>query len=102
MRRWSDLAERVAATTRTSEKTALLADYLRSLTADELPIARAGTPRKLTAAAIAALAAPRNLIVNGFPDVWQRGTSFTNQTVSGAVTYAADRWLGNRTAAGDM
>jgi DNA ligase-1 len=39
MRRWSDLAERVAATTRTSEKTALLADYLRSLDADELPIA---------------------------------------------------------------
>lgn len=39
MRRWSDLAERVAATTRTSEKTALLADYLRSLDADELPLA---------------------------------------------------------------
>jgi DNA ligase-1 len=39
MRRWSDLAERVAATTRTSEKTALLADYLRSLTPVELPIA---------------------------------------------------------------
>lgn len=39
MRRWSDLAERVAATTRTSEKTALLADYLRDLTPDELPIA---------------------------------------------------------------
>ena len=39
MRRWSDLAERVAATTRTSEKTALLADYLRSLMPDELPIA---------------------------------------------------------------
>ena len=39
MRRWSDLAERVAATTRTSEKTALLADYLRSLTPPELPIA---------------------------------------------------------------
>jgi DNA ligase-1 len=39
MRRWSELAERVAATTRTSEKTALLAEYLRSLTADELPIA---------------------------------------------------------------
>jgi DNA ligase 1 len=39
MRRWSDLAERVAATTRTSEKTALLADYLRSLAPDELPIA---------------------------------------------------------------
>jgi DNA ligase-1 len=29
----------VAATTRTSEKTALLADYLRSLTPDELPVA---------------------------------------------------------------
>jgi len=39
MRRWSDLAERLAATTRTSEKTAILADYLRTLTADELPIA---------------------------------------------------------------
>ena len=39
MRRWSELAERVAATTRTSEKTALLAEYLRSLTPDELPIA---------------------------------------------------------------
>ena len=38
MRRWSDLAERVAATTRTSEKTALLADYLRSLAHDALPI----------------------------------------------------------------
>ena len=39
MRRWSDLAERVAGTTRTSEKTALLADYLRSLTPAELSIA---------------------------------------------------------------
>ena len=39
MRRWSELAERVAATTRTSEKTALLAEYLRSLDADELPVA---------------------------------------------------------------
>ena len=39
MRRWSELAERVAATTRTSEKTALLADYLRTLTPEELPIA---------------------------------------------------------------
>jgi DNA ligase 1 len=39
MRRWSELAERVAATTRTSEKTALLAEYLRSLSPDELPIA---------------------------------------------------------------
>jgi len=39
MRRWSELAERVAATTRTSEKTGLLAEYLRTLTPDELPIA---------------------------------------------------------------
>jgi DNA ligase-1 len=39
MRRWSELAERVAGTTRTSEKTALLADYLRSLAPAELPIA---------------------------------------------------------------
>ena len=36
MHRWSELAERVAATSRTSEKTALLADYLRTLTPDEL------------------------------------------------------------------
>jgi DNA ligase-1 len=39
MRRWSELAERVAGTTRTSEKTALLADYLRTLAPVELPIA---------------------------------------------------------------
>ena len=39
MRRWSELAERVASTTRTSEKTGLLADYLRTMNADELPIA---------------------------------------------------------------
>jgi DNA ligase-1 len=39
MRRWSELAERLAATTRTSEKTAMLADYLRELSPAELPIA---------------------------------------------------------------
>ncbi len=39
MRRWSELAERLAATTRTSEKTEILADYLRSLSPAELPIA---------------------------------------------------------------
>src|SRR5215210_6041909 len=39
MRRWSELAERVAGTTRTSEKTALLAGYLRDLPPAELPIA---------------------------------------------------------------
>jgi DNA ligase 1 len=39
MRRWSEVAERVAATTRTSEKTAVLADYLAGLTPAELPLA---------------------------------------------------------------
>ena len=39
MRRWSEVAERVAATTRTSEKTAILAGYFGGLTANELPIA---------------------------------------------------------------
>jgi DNA ligase-1 len=39
MRRWSELAERVAATTKTSEKTALLAEYFRGLSPRELPIA---------------------------------------------------------------
>src|SRR4051812_16165323 len=39
MRRWSELAERVASTTRTSEKTGLLAEYLRTLDEEELPIA---------------------------------------------------------------
>ncbi len=39
MRRWSEVAERVAATTRTSEKSALLAEYFAGLTAAELPIA---------------------------------------------------------------
>ncbi|MFM2106378.1 MAG: hypothetical protein RL338_1410 [Chloroflexota bacterium] len=36
MRRWSELAERVAATTRTSEKTRLIADHLRGLPPGEL------------------------------------------------------------------
>ncbi|MEW5990212.1 MAG: ATP-dependent DNA ligase [Chloroflexota bacterium] len=39
MRRWSELAERVAATTRTSEKTGLLADYFVSLEPGDLPTA---------------------------------------------------------------
>ena len=39
MRRWSELAGRVAATTRTSEKTALLAEYFGALPPDDLPIA---------------------------------------------------------------
>ena len=39
MHRWSELAERVAGTTRTSEKTGLLADYLRTLDPAELRVA---------------------------------------------------------------
>ena len=39
MRRWSELAERIAATSRTSEKTGLLADYLATLTPAELSVA---------------------------------------------------------------
>jgi len=39
MRRWSEVAERVAATTRTSEKSALLAEYFTGLRPAELPIA---------------------------------------------------------------
>ena len=39
MRRWSEIAERVAATARTSEKTGLLAEYFRSLDAADLAIA---------------------------------------------------------------
>ena len=39
MRRWSEVAERVAGTTRTSEKTAVLADYLAGLSPAELPVA---------------------------------------------------------------
>jgi DNA ligase-1 len=39
MRRWSEVADRVAATTRTSEKSSLLAEYFAGLSAAELPIA---------------------------------------------------------------
>ncbi|HUR15892.1 MAG TPA: ATP-dependent DNA ligase [Candidatus Limnocylindrales bacterium] len=39
MRRWSEVANRIAATTRTTEKVGTLAEYLRSLSAAELPIA---------------------------------------------------------------
>ncbi len=39
MHRWSETATRIAATSRTSEKVATLAAYLRSLTPDELPLA---------------------------------------------------------------
>ncbi len=39
MRRWSEVAARIAATSRTTEKVSTLAEYLRSLNAAELPIA---------------------------------------------------------------
>ncbi|MFI5199609.1 MAG: hypothetical protein ACHQXL_04490, partial [Candidatus Limnocylindrales bacterium] len=39
MRRWSEVAERVSATTRTSVKTHLLADYLREIDVEQLPVA---------------------------------------------------------------
>ena len=39
MRRWSEATDQVAATTRTSEKTDILAAYLASLGDDELPVA---------------------------------------------------------------
>ena len=39
MRRWAEVADRVSATTKTSEKTAILAAYLASLDADDLPVA---------------------------------------------------------------
>ena len=39
MRRWSDTADLVAATTRTSEKTQILAAYLASLPSEDLPVA---------------------------------------------------------------
>jgi DNA ligase-1 len=75
MRRWSELAERVAATTRTSEKTGLLADYLRTLDPDELTIAvvfLTGRP---------------------FPEADQRATGIGWATISSAVAQVvgADR-----------
>ncbi len=39
MQRWSAVTRAIAATSRTSQKTALLAEYLRSLSDDELPLA---------------------------------------------------------------
>ena len=41
MRRWSDVADAVAATTKTSEKTSILAAYLGSLDPVDLPVAAA-------------------------------------------------------------
>jgi len=95
MRRWSELAERVAATTRTSEKTALLADYLRTLDPEEMKIAvvfLTGRP---------------------FPEADQRATGLGWATISSAVAQvggvdraglaeAYDRYSDLATAVGDV
>jgi len=39
MRRWSEVADRVGATSKTSEKTAILAEYLATLAPEALPVA---------------------------------------------------------------
>jgi ATP-dependent DNA ligase len=83
MRRWSELAERVASTTRTSEKTALLADYLRTLDEDELPIAvvfLTGRP---------------------FPEADQRATGIGWATIATAVGQVAGTGRGDLGAAYD-
>jgi len=67
MRRWSELAERVAATTRTSEKTGLLADYVRTLEPDDLP----------TAAVF--------LTGRAFPETDQRATGLGWATMAAAI-----------------
>jgi len=70
--RWSALAERVAATTRTSEKTGLLANYLSTLSSDDLPIA-----------AVFLTGRP-------FAESDQRATGLGWATVSAVVTSVAD------------
>jgi DNA ligase-1 len=67
MRRWSELAERVAGTTRTSEKTGLLAEYFRSLEPDHLP----------TAAVF--------LTGRAFPETDQRATGLGWATMAAAI-----------------
>jgi len=68
MRRWSQLAERLAATSRTSEKTALLAGYFQTLDATELPIA-----------AVFLTGRP-------FPEADQRATGIGWAAISNAIT----------------
>src|SRR5262245_6303348 len=83
MRRWSELAERVASTTRTSEKTGLLADYLRTLDEDELPIAvvfLTGRP---------------------FPEADQRATGIGWATIANALGQVAGTDRGELAAAYD-
>ncbi|MBF8289148.1 MAG: ligase [Chloroflexi bacterium] len=71
MRRWSELAERVAATTRTSAKTDLLADYFRSADPDELAIAAVF------------------LTGRAFPEADQRATGLGWATMSAALAAVA-------------
>jgi len=83
MRRWSELAERVASTTRTSEKTGLLADYLRTLTDEELPLAvvfLTGRP---------------------FPEADQRATGIGWATIANALGQVAGTDRGELAAAYD-
>ncbi len=83
MRRWSELAERVASTTRTSEKTGLLADYLRTLDENELPIAvvfLTGRP---------------------FPEADQRATGIGWATIANALSRVANTDRGELGAAYD-
>ena len=75
MRRWSEVAARIAATSRTKEKVSTLAEYLRSLSAAELPLAvtymtgRAFPERdpRTTGIGWAAIASVAESIVDGPP-----------------------------------
>lgn len=42
-----------------------------------------------------------NLFINGFPDVWQRGTTFSNHKTTGLSYYGADKWGANRSGDAD-
>jgi DNA ligase-1 len=83
MHRWSELAERVAATTRTSEKTSLLADYLRTL-----------GPAELRVAAVFLSGRP-------FPEADQRATGLGWATIAGVVAAVAGTPAGALGAAYD-
>jgi DNA ligase-1 len=76
MRGWSELAERVCATTRTSEKTALLARYLAQLPSDELR--------------------PAAVFLTGrpFPEADQRAVGLGWAAISAAVTQLAGTTTG--------
>jgi DNA ligase-1 len=81
--RWSELAERVAATTRTSEKTGLLAAYLRTL-----------EPAELRIAAVFLSGRP-------FPEADQRSTGLGWATIAGVVAAVAGTPAGALGAAYD-